>query len=124
MPDHPDAAPGPVDRVRLAVSLVPAGRVASYGNIGAITGVGPRQVGAIMRDHSEGLPWWRIVSHDGVLVPLAAARPHWAAEGIDVRPDGRGCRIASYRADLAELATEYLLLAIGRGWDIVEASTT
>ena len=115
--------PDPVDRVRLAVSLVPAGRVASYGDIGAFTGVGPRQVGAIMRDHSEGLAWWRIVSHDGVLAPLAAARHHWADEGIEVRPDGRGCRIASYRADLAELATEYQLLAVERGWDIVEVST-
>ncbi len=123
MPDRPDAAPGPVDRVRLAVSLVPVGRVASYGDICAITGVGPRQVGAIMRDQSEGLAWWRIVSHDGVLVPLAAALPRWADEGIEVRPDGRGCRIATYRADLAELVAEYLFEAAERGWGIVDSST-
>lgn len=106
MPDS-DAPLGPIERVRLAVSLVPWGRVVSYGDIGAITTVGARQVGAIMRDHSEGLAWWRVVSHDGTLMPLAAALPHWDAEGIEVRSDGRGCRMAAYRADVAELADEY-----------------
>lgn len=115
MPE-PDAAPGPVERVRLAVSLVPAGRVVSYGDIGALTGVGPRQVGAIMRDASAGLPWWRVVSHDGVLVPLASARVHWDAEGIEVRPDGLGCRMRLFRADLGELADEYRFAAAERGW--------
>ena len=43
-------APGPVERVLLAVAQVPPGRVASYGDIGALAGVGPRQVGAIMRE--------------------------------------------------------------------------
>ena len=35
MREVPDAVPGPVERVRLAVSLVPEGRVASYGDIDA-----------------------------------------------------------------------------------------
>lgn len=97
----------PIERVRLAVEQVPPGRVASYGDIGAIVGVGARQVGAIMRDHSDGVPWWRIVSHDGVLHPLAKALPHWEAEGIEVRPDRRGCRMRDYRADLIQLAVDY-----------------
>lgn len=118
MCEVPDALPSSVERVRLAVSLVPEGRVASYGDIGALAGVGPRQVGAIMREASEGLVWWRIVSHDGVLVPLASARPHWDAEGIVVRPDGRGCRMRAYRADLAELAAEYRFAAAERGWGV------
>lgn len=96
-----------VRRVLLAVALVPTGRVACYGDIGAITGVGPRRVGAIMRDHGDGVPWWRIVSHDGTLAPLAKARPHWAEEGIAVRPDGRGCRMREFRADVAALADDY-----------------
>lgn len=112
-----------VDRVLAAVSLVPPGRVVSYGNIGALTGVGPRQVGAIMREHGASVPWWRVVSHDGTLAPLEKARDHWAAEGIEVRPDGRGCRMRSFRADMAALAEDYLTLALGRGWDIVDPST-
>ncbi|MBB1496084.1 MGMT family protein [Propioniciclava sp. MC1595] len=118
MPEQPDAVPGPVERVRLAVSLVPRGRVASYGDIGALTGVGPRQVGAIMRDASEGWPWWRIVSHDGTLAPVAHALEHWADEGIVVRPDGRGCRMRTHRADLADLAAEYRFAAVERGWNV------
>ncbi|QIK72686.1 cysteine methyltransferase [Propioniciclava coleopterorum] len=113
-------APDAHDRVVLAVSLVPAGRVASYGDIGRLTGVGPRQVGAILRDTDVEVPWWRILGHDGVLAPLARARPHWDAEGIEVRPNGRGCRIRAHRADLADLATEYLLAAAARGWPVTE----
>lgn len=103
------------DRVLLAVGLVPPGRVASYGDIAAIVGIGPRQVGAVMRGCGPGVPWWRIVGHDGVLAPLAAAREHWAREGIQVRPDGRGCRMRAYRADLAELADEYRFALAERG---------
>lgn len=110
--EQPDA----VTRVRLVAELIPPGRVASYGDLGAIVGVGPRQVGAVMRDHSEGVPWWRVVAHDGVLQPLPKARTRWAEEGIAVRPDGRGCRIAEYRVDLSELALEYRAEAASRGW--------
>lgn len=113
-------SPNTHDQVRLAVSLVPPGRVATYGDIGAITGVGPRQVGSILKHTDVAVPWWRIVGHDGVLVPVVAARPHWDAEGIGVRPDGRGCRIRCYRADLAELATEYRVAASELGWPIRE----
>ena len=98
------------------------GQVVSYGDIGAMAGVGPRRVGAIMRDHGSSVPWWRVVSHDGVLVPLASARGHWAAEGIAVRPDGRGCRMATFRADVADLATEFRVLAAEHGWSMVESS--
>lgn len=107
-------------RVLLAVAQVPAGRVASYGDIGALTGIGPRQVGSIMREHGDSVPWWRIVSHDGVLVPLEKARPRWAAEGIDVRPDGRGCRMGRFRADLAQLADDYRMAVLDVGGNITE----
>jgi len=110
--------PDAVARVMLAASLVPPGRVASYGDMGALTGVGPRQVGAIMREHGASAPWWRVVGHDGVLVPLEKARPRWAEEGIVVRPDGRGCRMRAFRADLAELAAEYRFAAAERGWSV------
>ena len=34
-------------------------------------------------------------------------RERWAAEGILLKPNGRGCRIAEYRADLAALSSDY-----------------
>ncbi len=51
-------------RVLLAVGLVPPGRVASYGDIARVVGVGPRQVGAVLRRGGGDVPWWRIVAHD------------------------------------------------------------
>lgn len=94
-----------VERVLRTVEAIPTGRVAAYGQIGAIAGVGARQVGAIMRDWSRGTAWWRVVNASGELPgPLMArALPHWREEGIGLRADGRGCRIADHQADLATL---------------------
>lgn len=117
-PSRPDA----VARVLLAVEQVPDGCVASYGDIGRVAGVGPRQVGAIMRDHGGSVAWWRITAHDGTLAPLEKARPHWAAEGIEVRPDGRGCRMSAFRADIGQLALDYTVAAAERGWDLTATS--
>lgn len=94
-----------VERVLLAVTLIPPGRVASYGAIAAITGTTPRQVGRIMHDHGGAVPWWRVTSHDGDLpAPLLEdALPRWDEEGIRVKPNGRGCRMAEFGADLDDL---------------------
>ncbi|MGW4903071.1 MGMT family protein [Streptomyces albidoflavus] len=56
-----------VDEVREAVLTIPAGSVASYGEIGRHLGTGPRQVGRAMSLLGEetGLPWWRVVHADG-----------------------------------------------------------
>lgn len=94
-----------MERVLRAVELVPPGRVASYGTIARICGIGPRQVGSIMRHWSDGLPWWRITSSYGDFGGdlLQRALPHWDEEGIRVKPNGLGCRYADYAADPDEL---------------------
>ncbi|QUW18459.1 MGMT family protein [Agrococcus sp. Marseille-Q4369] len=94
-----------VERVLRCVELVPRGRVASYGAIAAICGIGPRQVGSIMRHYGSGVPWWRITSHAGDIGGdhHDAARPIWTDEGIELKPNGLGCRYADYAADMAEL---------------------
>ncbi|WP_082569538.1 MGMT family protein [Knoellia sp. Soil729] len=98
-----------IERVLTLVELVPRGRVVSYGDLGAIVGIGPRQVGSFLRHHSDGLPWWRITNASGDLPAplLTQAIPHWADEGILLKRNGLGCRIADYRADLDALATAY-----------------
>jgi methylated-DNA-protein-cysteine methyltransferase related protein len=100
-----------VERVLRAVELVPPGRVVSYGDLAALVGIGPRQVGSIMRHWGGSVPWWRVTSHAGDFGGdlLTRARPHWDAEGIRVKPNGLGCRIADYRADLVALAAGYEL---------------
>lgn len=73
-----------IERVLLAVESIPAGSVATYGDVGQLAGVGPRQVGAVLSRHGAGVAWWRVVSAAGVLPPhlFAEARCHWDAEGV------------------------------------------
>lgn len=94
-----------VERVLRTAQAIPPGHVAAYGQIGAIVGLGPRQVRRIMADWGSSAPWWRVTNAAGELPPplLGRAREHWDAEGIAVRADGRGCRMAEHRADLARL---------------------
>lgn len=98
-----------VERVLRAVEQVPRGRVVSYGDLGALVGVGPRFVGRVMSTYGSNVTWWRVTNASGDLpVPLMdEVRERWAAEGILLKPNGRGCRIAEYRADLAALAAAY-----------------
>lgn len=98
-----------VERVLLAVEQIPAGRVAAYSDVGRLAGVGPRQVGAIMREHGSEVPWWRVVNVAGELPAALVERaaPFWADEGIPLREDGRGCRIRMCRVDVRRFADAY-----------------
>lgn len=98
-----------VERVLRAVEAIPRGRVASYGDIAGLVGIGPRQVGAVMRHYGSNVTWWRVTNSYGDLPKalLDRARGHWAAEGILVKRNGLGCRIADYRADLTALARDW-----------------
>lgn len=104
-----------VERVLRAVEQVPRGRVVSYGDVAALVGTGPRHVGQVMRHWGGNVAWWRVTDHRGDLLGelLERARPHWEAEGIVVRPDGRGCRITAYRADLQQLALDHARATAG-----------
>ncbi|WP_114201591.1 MGMT family protein [Janibacter anophelis] len=94
-----------VEKVLRAVELVPAGRVVSYGDLAALAGTGPRHVGAILREYGGSVAWWRVVnaSGDAPQHKRAAVFEHWREEGIPVKPNGLGCRIADHRVDLEEL---------------------
>jgi alkylated DNA nucleotide flippase Atl1 len=98
-----------VERVLRAVEQVPRGRVVSYGDLAALVGIGPRQVGTIMRLYGSNVTWWRVTSSSGDLPPrlIDEVRERWAREGILLKPNGRGCRIAEHRADLARLHRDY-----------------
>ncbi len=98
-----------MERVLRAVEQVPRGRVVSYGDVAALVGIGPRQVGSIMKAYGGNVAWWRVTNAAGDLpAPLRdEARERWAGEGILMKPNGLGCRIAEYRADLDSVATGY-----------------
>ncbi len=99
------------EKVLIAVEQIPRGRVASYGDIGGVVGIGPRHVGNVLRTYGSGVPWWRVVNAQGDPGGglMGRAHEHWNVEEIEVKPNGKGCPIARYRADLVALATAYEL---------------
>ncbi|WP_286135710.1 MGMT family protein [Arthrobacter sp. UCD-GKA] len=80
----------PVEVVRAIVVSIPAGSVASYGEIGRLAGVGPRQAGRLVARLDEDVPWWRVVYADGTPATChdGGARALLEAEGVPFR-DGR-----------------------------------
>jgi alkylated DNA nucleotide flippase Atl1 len=95
-----------VETVLRVVEQIPAGRVASYGDVAAAVGYGgPRQVGRVMALHGGAVPWWRVVRADG-----SPARCH-ENEALDrLRSEGtplRGGRVVMEKArDLPAPASE------------------
>ncbi len=98
-----------MERVLRAVEAVPRGHVVSYGDVAALVGIGPRQVGSIMKLYGSNVTWWRVTNASGDLPVnlLDEARERWAGEGILLKPNGRGCRITEYRADPEVLGRAY-----------------
>lgn len=70
------------------VRSIPAGVVATYGEIAAEAGRpgAARAVGRIMAMSDGALPWWRVVAANGRLVPgnEVEHRRRLVAEGVDV----------------------------------------
>lgn len=58
------------ERVEAVVKALAPGEVVSYGDVAAQAGYpgAARAVGRVMAK-SDGLPWWRVVMHDGRLAP-------------------------------------------------------
>ncbi|SBS76703.1 Methylated-DNA-(Protein)-cysteine S-methyltransferase DNA binding [uncultured Mycobacterium sp.] len=55
-----------VELVRRLVASIPAGQVATYGDIASAAGLSsPRIVGWIMRTDSSDLPWHRVITASG-----------------------------------------------------------
>lgn len=85
-------------RIYAAIAAIPAGRVASYGQIAARAGLPGRArlVGAALRDTTDGmdLPWFRVLHADGTIALPRGSRGfreqsrRLRAEGVAVR-DGR-----------------------------------
>jgi methylated-DNA-protein-cysteine methyltransferase related protein len=64
-----------VERVRALVATIPAGKVATYGDIASAAGLSsPRIVGWVMRTDSADLPWHRVIRSSGRPAPHLATR--------------------------------------------------
>lgn len=96
-----------VDRVLWLVRQVPAGRVATYGQIAALAGAprAARAVGNTLREHvgtRSTVPWHRIinasggVSFKGDVVRATLQRELLEADGVTFSRAGV-CKLATYR---------------------------
>lgn len=94
-----------IERVLRVVEQIPPGQIASYGEVGGIVGIGPRQVGWVMSNYGSTVPWWRVTNAAGMPPAHLAAEVHarWAAEGSC--PGPRDAKPA--RTDLRALADAY-----------------
>lgn len=96
MPDPPPG--GALSPVAVAVldvvDTIPPGRVATYGDVARVLGLGsPRQVGQVLARHGVEVPWWRVVMADG------SPAPHHATEQL-ARLRAEGVAANGRRVDL------------------------
>lgn len=76
------------DEVRRVIEALEPGDVLTYGEVAAEAGFpgAARAVGRVLATSDRSLPWWRVVTATGRLVPgnEAEHRRRLAAEGVDV----------------------------------------
>ena len=93
--------PDPRERVWQAVNSIPAGMVATYGQIAELAGIprGARFVGCVLRDLPKGsrLPWHRVVNSQG-RVSLSPQSP--SARTQRERLEAEGVSFVGGRIDL------------------------
>jgi alkylated DNA nucleotide flippase Atl1 len=81
------------------VDLVPPGRVVTYGDLAAVVGCGPRQVGTVMARWGGAVAWWRVLRADGSPPPghEREALRRYRAEATPLRPGSRRVDLATAR---------------------------
>jgi len=74
--------------VRAVVAATAPGEVVTYAEVAAEAGSpgAARAVGRVLREHGDGLPWWRVVAASGRLVDHLAEEQaaRLRAEGVTV----------------------------------------
>jgi alkylated DNA nucleotide flippase Atl1 len=95
----PDELPDLASAVLDLVDEVPRGRVVTYGDLAAVVGCGPRQVGTVMARWGGAVAWWRVLRADGSPPPglEREALRRYRAEGTALRPGGRRVDLAAAR---------------------------
>lgn len=83
------------ERVLEVAERIPPGRVMTYGDVAEwLEEGGPRQVGRVMALYGGGVPWWRVVRSDGVLLPGHELRAleRYREEGTPLRQASRAAQ--------------------------------
>jgi alkylated DNA nucleotide flippase Atl1 len=105
----PDDLPDLASAVLDLVDEVPPGRVVTYGDLAAVVGCGPRQVGTVMAGWGGAVAWWRVLRADGSPAPglRREAFSRYRAEGTALRPGGQRVDLAVARWPLAVPPTHH-----------------
>ncbi|WP_137813168.1 MGMT family protein [Gandjariella thermophila] len=83
-----------VESVRAVVAAIPAGRVATYGDVAELARApSPRLVGRVLAEDGHDIPWHRVIRADGT------PAPHLAREQLS-RLRGEGVPAVDGRVDL------------------------
>ncbi len=102
----PAGIPEHAEAVLALARAIPAGRVATYGDLARLVGSGgPRQVGQVMSRYGSDAPWWRVLRASGQPPDGHEERAleHYRAEGTPLvggLPDSAGMPRGGYRVDL------------------------
>lgn len=95
------------------VSLIPVGKVLTYGDIAEILEKGgPRQVGAVMSRGGADVPWWRVLRADG--------RPPQGLEAVAVvhyREESTALRAIAGRNDRAHRSAQFRVDLLKSRWN-------
>ncbi|WP_150461022.1 MGMT family protein [Nesterenkonia ebinurensis] len=90
------------ERVREVIASVPAGRVATYGDIAALADLPtPRLVGRVLREDGGDLPWHRIIRANGVPAPHLRAEQLERLRAEGVLAEGHRVNLRRYRWESA-----------------------
>ncbi|MBO0872838.1 MAG: MGMT family protein [Pseudonocardia sp.] len=79
--------PETAERVRDVIESIPVGSVLSYGEVAARAGVpSARQVGRLLSEDGQDLPWHRVLRADGSCAPHLAEEQlaRLRAEGVTI----------------------------------------
>ncbi|MFC8311362.1 MGMT family protein [Streptomyces olivaceus] len=101
--ERADALPEYAERVLEVTEVIPPGRVMTYGDVAEyLEEGGPRQVGRVMSLYGGGVPWWRIVRADGVLLTgqELEALDRYREEGTPLKEASRAAEGHLPRVDL------------------------
>lgn len=86
------------ERVRAAISAIPRGAVATYGDIAAIAGApSPRLVGRILNEDGHDLPWHRVLRANGTPAPHLRHRQLELLRAEGVLANGEKVDLRKYR---------------------------
>ncbi|CRK61793.1 DNA-methyltransferase [Alloactinosynnema sp. L-07] len=86
------------ERVREAVRSIPAGRVATYGDIADIARApSPRLIGRILSEDGHDLPWHRVLRANGTPAPHLAREQLELLRGEGVLANGEKVDLKEYR---------------------------